>query len=746
MKPIYTPLSRGLQLAVLLCCYLSALAARAASAPIYSHTGSGGARITQTCTTVGVPPLAVTTCFGSVSNPELATDSDFNSAATMDVPLTALASSIGLRMDMAATAPANYRAGVVIERASNVLNVLSLNTANLLVVRTYLKTGTTSTLQEEKPVDANLVANLLGNNAGKIRVEFVASKPFNQIQLEAASALSVGYSLKVYYAYAIDANVITSANGYVSRFETPSTSTYSTEVITNGISVCVNSNVSNPLNAVDKSLTNFATMHSLVDVSCPPTLQTRLEGTAPAGYQAGFVLGSNSVLNLAALEGLQITTYLGGVAQEMAAGGNLLNLELLGNQQYNVSFPTTKPYDRVEIRQTKLLSVLDDLRVYYGFGLEPRVFRDLTPRISEFVDPAGNYQVNGSLVCVNCAVSNPQYAADKDVAGNYAAVRTTLSVGGTTRLKLRLNGPGRAGNVAGAILGLGSTLLDAKLLSNIRINTYSGSPNGTTGSTTGAELVESAVGSSLLNVELLADGRQEVSFRTTRDFDWVEVELTNGISLLDNTQVYYGFAEDRPTGFPSSITLPAPLPVQLVGFAARVSGTAVNVTWQTAAELNSSHFVVERSTQPATGFEAIGRVAAAGTSSTSRQYSLRDADATAQPASVLYYRLRQVDADGKEAYSTVAVVSLKTANLTFAVYPNPASATDNIRAELPVLPDGRYQLFVYNTQGSLVSQQEIRGGTISLDAHRLRSGLYQVVLATEQGQRIATQQLAISGR
>ncbi|MBX0291458.1 T9SS type A sorting domain-containing protein [Hymenobacter sp. HSC-4F20] len=693
-----------------------------------------------------MPPLAVTTCFGSVTNPELATDGDFNSAATLNVPVTGIASSIGLRMDLGATAPANYRAGILVERAGNVLNLLSVNTANLVVLRTYLKTGTTSTLQEERPVDGTIVAHLLGSNTGKIRLEFVASKPFNQVEIEAASVVSLGYALKVYYAYAIDANVITSAKGYVSRFENPGASTYSTNVLTNGVSVCVNSSVSNPLAAVDKSLTNYATMHSLVDVSCPPTLQTQLEGTAPAGYQAGFVLGSGSVLDVAALEGLQITTYLGGAAQETAAGGKLLNLELLGNNQYNVSFPTTKPYDRVEIRQTKLLSVLDDLRVYYGFGLEPRVFRDLTPRISEFVDPAGNYQVNGSLVCVNCSVTNPQHAADKDVTGNYATVRTTLSVGGTTRLKMRLNGPGSAGNVAGAILGLGSTLLDAKLLSSIRINTYSGSPDGASGSTTGTELVESAVGSSLLNVELLADGRQEVSFRTTRNFDWVEVELTNGVSLLDNTQVYYGFAEDRPTGFPSSITMPAPLPVQLTGFAARVSGAAVNVVWQTAAELNSSYFVVERSTQAAAGFQAIGRVTAAGTSSTTRQYSLRDADAAAQAVPLLYYRLRQVDTDGQEMYSSVVVVSLKTANLTFAIYPNPASAAETIQAELPALPEGQYQLSVYNTQGSLVSQQKITSSTTTLATRQLRAGLYQVVLADAQGQRIATQQLVVSGR
>ncbi|GAB2772527.1 hypothetical protein HNQ93_000778 [Hymenobacter luteus] len=690
--------------------------------------------------------LGITTCFGNISNPELATDSDFNSAATMNVPASLLTGSVRLRMNLTDVAPANYRAGVVVEREGDALNLLGLSLANAIVVRTYLKTGATVTLQEEYPVDVNLANTLLGSNAGKIRVEFVAAKRFNQIEVEAASVLSLGYGLNVYYAYAIDANVVNSANGYVSRFETPSPSTYSTEVLTNRISVCANSRVSNPLSAVDKDLTNYATMRSLVDVSCPTTLRTQLEGTAPAGYQAGFVLGSGSLLDVKALDGLRVTTYLGGVAQESGAGASLLNLGVLGNQQYNVSFPTTKPFDRVEIQQTKVLSALDDLRVYYGFGVEPRVFRDLEPRLSEFVDPAGNYQVNGSLVCVNCSVTNPQNAADNDVKNNYATIRTGLSLGGTTRLKLRLDGPGRAGNVAGAVLGLGAGLLDARLLSNVRINTYTGTPGSAPGSTDGGQLVESAVGSSLLNLELLADGRQEVSFLTTRDFDWVEIELTNGVSLLDNTQVYYGFAEDRPVGFPSNITVPRPLPVQLTSFTARPSGAVVNLAWQTATELNSSFFVVERSVQPATGFEAIGQVAAAGSSSSVQRYALLDPTAGTQGATTLYYRLRQVDRDGTEVYSSVVAARLRTTPVAFAVYPNPASASDVLRAELPVLAEGAYHLSVYNMQGALVSRQQVTQQVLELTSLRLHAGLYQVVLADASGQRIATQRLVVSSR
>ena len=749
MSRLYSSRTHQWLLAILcLFCSCYALPSQAASAPIYSNTGSQGAQVIKTCTTIGLPPVAVTTCFGDVVNPGQATDTDFNSAAIMQVPLSVLGSSIRLRMDLSSLAPGaptNYRAGVVVERNGGILNLVGLDLANAIIIRTLKKNGNSSTVQETLPVSASLAGTVLGQNTGPVRLEFLATKSFDQIEIEAASFLALGYELKVYYAYAIDANVINTAKGYLSRFDSPGNK-FSTESKDNGITVCVNSNIDNPSNAVDNSLTNYAVMGALADLSCPTTLQTQLEGTAPAGYDAGFVIGNGGLLDASILEGLRLTTYLNGVAQESSAAGGLLTLKLLPGGQYAINFPTTKPYDRVEIRRTSLLGLLDNLRVYYGFGLEPRVFRDVDPLLSQFESPAGKYQVTKSspIVCVGCSITDPQLAADNELKDNYAKVQTTLSVGGTVGLKMRLDGAGEAGNTAGVILGVATQLLDVNLLSNVRVTTYTGAPTSG-GNTDGKVVVESASGSSLLNLELLADGRKEISFRTTQAFDWVEVEFTNGVSLLNDTRIYYAFAEDRPTGFPSTITVPAPLPVQLTGFTARANGQAVDVAWQTATELNSDYFVVERSANPSQSFVAVSRVKAAGTTSTGHQYSLRDTEAAMLPAGVLYYRLRQVDTDGTEVYSSVVVVARKAAVGSLAVYPNPAAATDVVRVTMPTLPEGQYQVLVYNMQGSLVSQQPLAEQQARVAVETLRAGIYQVVLQDAAGQRVASQRLVLSG-
>jgi hypothetical protein len=728
MKPILFIRSLGISGLLLLLTSWSAQVL-ATSAPIYSFTGADGSSIKQYCTV----------CLGSVAAPEKATDSNFTTAATLQVPLSLLGERIGLRMDMASTVPANYRAGVVVQRNGALLDLLNVSLANQIRIRTYMKGS--NTVVESHVVDAAVVGALL-DGSSPMRLEFLTTKPFNQIEISAASLVSAAYGLDVYYAYGIDANVVTTTKGYVSRFTGNSADNYSTKIQSGDlISVCANSNIINPGNTVDNDLNNYATFGAFLGVNCPTTLQTQLENKAPAGYQAGFVIGNGSVLDANVLSGLTVTTYLNGVAQETASGGQLLGLNLLSDGKYTVNFESSKAFDRVEIRQNSALSALNDLRVYYGYGLEPSTFRDQEPILSNFSSPANQYQASqygaNGLLCLACGITNPQSAADGDLKNNFAEINNGIGVLGTTRLKLKMNGPGLAGNTAGVVLSGGSRLLDASLLSSIRVKTYSGADGGT--------LVESAGGASLLHLELLADGRQEVSFATTQNFDWVEIEIANGVSLLDATKIYYAFAEDRPTGFPARIAVPAPLPVELVQFSAKPVGNGVEVAWLTASERNSSHFIVERASGPKEqGFEAIGRIAAAGASAARRSYSFRDEQAANQGAATLYYRLRQVDQDGTEQFSAVVAVALKKPT-QIALYPNPAASTDNVRLVVPVSSEG-LQVAIYNAQAQLVSQQSLTSREASLATSGLRAGIYQVAVLDAAGQRVATQRLVVVGR
>jgi hypothetical protein len=109
---------------------------------------------------------------------------------------------------------------------------------------------------------------------------------------------------------------------------------------------------------------------------------------------------------------------------------------------------------------------------------------------------------------------------------------------------------------------------------------------------------------------------------------------------------------------------PTTLPLKLLSFSALPKEGAVLLQWNTASEVNTSHFEVERSTD-GRSFSSIGRVPAGQRSG---QYSFADR----QPATaVSFYRLRMVDVDSKHTFSGTVAVRLSL-NSTLQVYPNPA--------------------------------------------------------------------------
>jgi hypothetical protein len=91
--------------------------------------------------------------------------------------------------------------------------------------------------------------------------------------------------------------------------------------------------------------------------------------------------------------------------------------------------------------------------------------------------------------------------------------------------------------------------------------------------------------------------------------------------------------------------VPVALPVELVSFSGQNTEGGNLLTWQTAREVNNKGFQVERRQPRALGgdsWETLGFVAAKGKSAT---YTFTD---DYRLSSVAYYRLRQIDNDGKE--------------------------------------------------------------------------------------------------
>lgn len=171
-----------------------------------------------------------------------------------------------------------------------------------------------------------------------------------------------------------------------------------------------------------------------------------------------------------------------------------------------------------------------------------------------------------------------------------------------------------------------------------------------------------------------------------------------------------------------------PLPVELTAFTAvRTAASTVALAWTTASERNTARFEVERSTD-GKAFARLGEVAAQGNKATPTAYAYLDANARIPAYSgSLYYRLRQVDADGIFAYSAVRVVAAPGSSLV--VYPNPASTV----LHLATAPEARYR--VLSLTGQVLLSGTAATGQADVAVAGLPAGLYLVEVTTATGRQ-----------
>ncbi|MGB8191760.1 MAG: hypothetical protein WCF67_07575 [Chitinophagaceae bacterium] len=124
-----------------------------------------------------------------------------------------------------------------------------------------------------------------------------------------------------------------------------------------------------------------------------------------------------------------------------------------------------------------------------------------------------------------------------------------------------------------------------------------------------------------------------------------------GIGLLspDNTASRKSAAENRPAAI-------ACIPVKLLAFSGKSDGSSNILQWQTTSEVNTREFIIEKSADGDT-YTLFAWVAPKGGLNGPAMYRYTDTAA----ASDTHYRLRMVDADGKEQISRPVFISKKPA-------------------------------------------------------------------------------------
>ena len=170
------------------------------------------------------------------------------------------------------------------------------------------------------------------------------------------------------------------------------------------------------------------------------------------------------------------------------------------------------------------------------------------------------------------------------------------------------------------------------------------------------------------------------------------------------------------------------LPVELISFNAHADKDKNILDWKTATEINNDHFEIQRSVD-AKNWTPIGDMPGHGTTNTEEFYSFVDASANALASSVVYYRLKQVDNNGKFEYSEIRKISTSQTENYFKLYPNPAKDMLNISFN----GTENRTVRIFNMNGECVYTSLNEYTQKQIDISSLTSGMYilKVYSATE---------------
>ncbi|MDF2187904.1 ELWxxDGT repeat protein [Paraflavitalea sp. CAU 1676] len=177
--------------------------------------------------------------------------------------------------------------------------------------------------------------------------------------------------------------------------------------------------------------------------------------------------------------------------------------------------------------------------------------------------------------------------------------------------------------------------------------------------------------------------------------------------------------------------LMAALPVSLLEFNGRLVQDDALLHWKTTGEVGTHSFEIERSTD-GRSYSTVGSVAAANSPGI-HTYAYDDRHINLPGVTKLYYRLKQIDIDGRFTYSGIVMLSLTNTQPTVLLYPNPV--VNELRVTISVNRPEKIQARVVDNVGKTLMLQQWNsdaGATLrSLDMSKLPKGVYFLELKGE---------------
>jgi endonuclease I len=220
------------------------------------------------------------------------------------------------------------------------------------------------------------------------------------------------------------------------------------------------------------------------------------------------------------------------------------------------------------------------------------------------------------------------------------------------------------------------------------------------------------------------------------------VQVSNVASLTKETVVNNSIG---------AIDVDSSLPVELVSFTGNFEDGQTILRWTTATEIDNYGFEIQRAIDngpaspnngyAATSWETLGFVQGHGNSNSPKEYSFIDVNPF---AGKMFYRLKQIDADGSFEYSETIEINGGGTIEKFELsqnYPNPfykngGASSTTIKYTIPFSYNGNVTLKVYDALGKEVATLTEKNNspgvhTVVFNAANLSSGIYFFILNAE---------------
>lgn len=203
------------------------------------------------------------------------------------------------------------------------------------------------------------------------------------------------------------------------------------------------------------------------------------------------------------------------------------------------------------------------------------------------------------------------------------------------------------------------------------------------------------------------------------------------IAKLPN-QLMVGFNSAEYSYEPWVALLQGVLPVRLLQFDGQLQQKDAKLFWKTTNEQNLAYYEIQRS-KDGVNFTGIGNQSPRNIAGT-HQYNFTDYGIAERETGIVYYRLKQVDADGSESFSKIVPIVINTKGPATLLFPNPAH--DKTQLILKGKSGDLYNARLIDMNGKTLQQWhfKMQGNSqlVDLDLKNILPGSYTIELVNAQ--------------